>query len=514
MNIATVLEMSADILGPRTAYGPVDTGVSFARLYELSRSAAHKFRAARVDHVALIDENSTAVPVALFGAALAGIPYTPINYRLAPEAATALLARLGHCALVAGDAFAHLAVGEGPVLTRWDLLGDAQPCAELLPEAQDPAAVAALIFTSGTTGPPKAAVLRHRNLLSYILQTVEFASATDDEAALVCVPPYHVAGVAAVLSAAAAGRRVVHLPNFAAEHWITAVQQESITHAMVVPTMLARIVESLAQREVALDSLRYLSYGGGRMPLPVIEEAIRLMPNVSFVNAYGLTETSSSICLLGPDDHRIAFDSTVPAIRHRLNSVGRPIAGVDVEIRDPDGRRLGGLQRGEVWVRGAQVAGEYSGSGSAPTEDGWFATNDGGYLDDDGYLFLEGRLDDLIVRGGENMSPGEIEDVLLRHDAIDDAAVIGAPDDEWGEKIVAFVTPRSCSLTADEIRSWVTSHLRASRAPRDVHFVDDLPYNETGKLLRRELRSWLSTPSTPGDGSTHEHATSAARTDS
>lgn len=498
MNIATLLELSAEGFGDQTAYGAADTGISFGELFELSGSAATRFREAGVENVALIDENSSAVPVALFGAALAGVPYVPINYRLAPEVASSLVGRLGRCALVAGDGFGHLAVGHETVLSRADLLQHGSCTPELLPKFLDPDAVAALIFTSGTTGPPKSAVLRHRNLSSYVLGTVEFASATADEAALVSVPPYHMAGVAAVLSATYAGRRVVHLANFTPEQWITAVEAERITHAMVVPTMLTRIVAALASRGVMLHSLRHLSYGGGRMPLPVIEEAMRLMPNVSFVNAYGLTETSSSICLLGPEDHRIAFGSEDPRIRRRLNSVGRAIAGIDIEIRDPDGEKLGALRSGEVWVRGAQVAGEYS--DSTPTEGGWFATKDGGYLDEDGYLFLEGRLDDIVVRGGENMSPGEIEDVLLRHEAIEDAAVIGAPDDEWGEKLVAFVTPADCALTVEDVRLWVISHLRSSRAPQDVHFVDTLPYNETGKLLRRELRTWLMTPTLPGAG--------------
>lgn len=306
------------------------------------------------------------------------------------------------------------------------------------------------------------------------------------------VPPYHVAGVASVLSAVYAGRRVVQLPNFTAESWISAVMSEQITHAMVVPTMLTRIVDLLTRDKVALPSLRHLSYGGGRMPVPVIEQAMRLLPDVSFVNAYGLTETSSTIALLGPDDHREAFGSTDSRIRRRLGSVGRPIGDIEIDIRDPEGNCVAPEVSGEVWVRGAQVAGEYSGVDPRVSDGGWFPTNDGGYLDSDGYLFLEGRLDDVIVRGGENMSPGEIEDVLLEHAAISDAAVIGAPDAEWGEKVVAFVISNSSSLGADDVRQWVKSRLRSSRTPHDVHFVGELPYSDTGKLLRRELRRRLS----------------------
>ncbi|OBF41932.1 AMP-dependent synthetase [Mycolicibacterium peregrinum] len=494
MNIATLLEMSAEGFGDRTAYGRRGEGMSFRHLLGSAQAAAHRFRAESVSHVALIDENSPAVPVALFGAALAGVPYAPINYRLAEEAISALLDRLGRTALVAGTGHAHLSAGGGVVISPEELVATpADPGDPIVApgEADD---VAIRLFTSGTTGVPKAAVLRHRNLSSYVLGTVEFGGAGEDEATLVSVPPYHVAGVASVLSAVYSGRRVVQLPNFTAENWISAVVNEQITHAMVVPTMLTRIVDLLTRQDLALPSLRHLSYGGGRMPVPVIEQAMRLLPDVSFVNAYGLTETSSTVALLGPADHREAFAAADGRIRRRLGSVGRPIGGIEIEIRDSDGKSVGPEVSGEVWVRGEQVAGEYSGAGPRVDHDGWFPTNDGGYLDSAGYVFLEGRLDDVIVRGGENMSPGEIEDVLLQHDAITDAAVIGAPDAEWGEKVVAFVISNRSTVHAADVRDWVKSRLRSSRTPHDVHFVDELPYSDTGKLLRRELRRGLSEP--------------------
>lgn len=486
MNIATLLEMSAEGFGDRTAYGSTADGLSFNNLLRLAQGAAARFGSASVDHVALIDENSAAVPVALYGAALAGVPYAPINYRLARDTIIALLERLGRTALIAGDAHANLPAGGGPVIGSHELLA-ASPPRNLDAAPTIPEEVAIRLFTSGTTGTPKAAVLRHHNLSSYVLGTVEFGVADEGEAALVSVPPYHVAGVTSVLSAAYAGRRVVQLAAFTPENWISTVLNEGITHAMVVPTMLTRIVALLAREQMELPSLRHLSYGGGRMPIPVIEQAIRLLPKVSFVNAYGLTETSSTIALLGPDDHRAALSCSDEDVRRRLGSVGRPIAGIDIEIRDSDGNPVAPEISGEVWVRGPQVAGEYTGTESQII-DGWFPTNDGGFLDSDGYLFLEGRLDDVIVRGGENISPGEIEDALLQHDAITDAAVIGAPDSEWGEKVVAFVIANASALSADSVREWVRSQLRSSRTPHDVHFVDELPYSDMGKLLRRELR--------------------------
>ena len=193
-----------------------------------------------------------------------------------------------------------------------------------------------LLFTSGTTSEPKAAVLRHRHLVSYIISSVEFLGCAPDEAQLICVPPYHIAGVAAVLSSLYAGRRIMYLPAFDAEEWVRLAVDEHITHAMVVPTMLGRILDAAESAGVKLDSLRHLSYGGGRMPLELVERTLRDMPHVDLVNAYGLTETSSTIAMLTPDEHREAFASDDPAVRSRLASVGRPLPSLEVEVRGED----------------------------------------------------------------------------------------------------------------------------------------------------------------------------------
>jgi acyl-CoA synthetase (AMP-forming)/AMP-acid ligase II len=179
-------------------------------------------------------------------------------------------------------------------------------------------------------------------------------------------------------------------------------------------------------------------------------------------------------------------------VRARLRSVGKPLPSIEVEIRGPDGTVLPPGERGEIYVRGDQVAGEYLGR-SVLTDDGWFPTNDGGYLDDDGYLFLDGRLDDVIVRGAENLSPGEIEDALLAHPDVIEAGVVGIPDDEWGEAVAAAVVlDEGSSVTDDDLKDWVRGRLRSTKAPQVIQFRKELPYNETGKLLRRVLKQELS----------------------
>ena len=496
MNLMLLLEMAAEGLGDRVAVGSVDGGISYRQLHDQARAAAVRFNAAPGDKVLLCDEASPAVPIALFGSAAAGMPYVPLNYRLPDDDLADLARRSAPGVAITDDSGAvRLAGVEGlKTLPRAEFLdtvadGAAPDTPTDAPAAPDDAAV--LLYTSGTTGAPKTAVLRHKHLVSYILGSVEFMGAAEDEATIVSVPPYHVAGVAAMLSSVYAGRRIVQLPKFDPDDWIDTVERENVTHAMVVPTMLTRIVEALEARGgEPLPDVRSLSYGGGRMPLPVINRALELFPTTSFVNAYGLTETASTVAVLGPDDHRSARLSDEPAEQRRLGSVGRPLPGVEISIRDDSGDELPAGEPGEIHVRGEQVSGEYLEAGSLLV-DGWFPTRDGGYVDEAGYLFIQGRNDDVIVRGGENMSPGEIEDVLLTHPAVREAAAVGVPDRQWGEKVVAVVVPADrCTETVSDhgIQELVRRRLRSSRVPAHIVWVEELPYNDTGKLLRRVLR--------------------------
>jgi acyl-CoA synthetase (AMP-forming)/AMP-acid ligase II len=226
------------------------------------------------------------------------------------------------------------------------------------------------------------------------------------------------------------------------------------------------------------------------MPTELIERALELFPKVGFTNAYGLTETSSTIALLGPEEHRVAQRATDAEARARLGSVGKPLPTVEIEIRDEEGRVLPAGERGEIYVRGEQVSGEYK-ERKALDQDGWFPTRDAGWIDAQGYLFLAGRTDDVIVRGGENMSPGEIEDVLMTHPAIADVAAVAVPSVEWGEAVgIAIVAkPGATPPSDDELRALIKNRLRSSRVPERIARLDALPYNEMGKLLRREVRA-------------------------
>ena len=493
MNTALLLEMAAEGAGDRVAIGPLAGGCAWPDLLDRARAAAGWLAGQAGQTLVHVGLNSEAVPVALYAAGLAARPFAPVNYRLPDADLRKILARTAPSVAVVDDDMLARAQGiEGvDVIARSAFLSLAKAGGEPPPEGADPEDIAILLFTSGTTGEPKAAVLRHRHLTAYVLSSVDFLGAADDEAALVSVPPYHVAGVSAVLSATYLGRRTVYLEAFTPEAWVALARQEAITHAMVVPTMLGRILDVLEKAGETLPGLRHLSYGGGRMPAATIERALKLMPHVDFVNAYGLTETSSTVAVLNPDDHRDAVASSDPEVRRRLGSVGRPLPALELEIRGGSEELLAAGQVGEIWVRGEQVAGEYLGR-RAIRDDGWFPTNDSGWLDAGGFLFVEGRLDDVIVRGGENISPGEIEDVLREHPGVADVAVIGLPDDEWGERVAAVIAPSGVAPSAAELGAWVRARLRSTKTPEVFEFREALPYNETGKLLRRALKQDLA----------------------
>jgi len=409
-----------------------DTRMSFEELGEAAKSVAAKVKSD--EKVAYLAEGHPAFPAALFGAALAGTPFVSLNYRLSREQLDAQIVR----------------ITPAQFITDTDVTGDGMTV--LSPEAaiigenvqgeapDEDGAVAVELFTSGT----------------------------------------------AVLSSTYAGRRMVQLPNFTPESWIALAQKENVTNAFLVPTMLQRIVDH-AGSSLDLPAMRNIAYGGGKMPRSTIEKAMTLLPHVNFTNAYGLTETSATICMLGPDDHRIAFESNDPAIKRRLSSAGTPIPSIELQIRSEDGDICAPEETGLVYVRGDQVSGEYKGLGSQLDAEGWFLTKDRGFVDAGGYLFIDGRADDVIVRGGENISPGEIEEVLRTHIEVKDVAAVAVTDTEWGEAVgVAIVCPNS--VDDAELCELVRSNLRSSRVPSVIKRMDELPYNETGKLLRRVIR--------------------------
>ena len=485
--------MAASSNPDRTAVVSGDLRLTTQQLSDLADGGAGVIAGSDAQHVVYVGTGGAMLPVLIFATARAGLAFTPINYRLSADSIQTLIHRLPEPLVIVDGRYQDM-IGDASkrLMTSDEFLAAAQ-IAEPAAEFPDPDSLAIVLFTSGTTSQPKAVELTHNNLTSYVTGTVEFESAAPTDAALICVPPYHIAGVGAALSNLYAGRKMVYLPNFDAQEWVRLVDDEQITTATVVPTMLDRIVTVLEAGDAAskLPSLRNLAYGGSKVGLPLVRRALELLPDVGFVNAYGLTETSSTIAVLSPDDHRAAhsaLSSKDAAVAKRLGSVGQPVPGIELQIRDEDGNVLGSGETGELFVRGEQVSGRYTGIGSVLDEHGWFPTRDIAILDEDGYLFIGGRSDDTIIRGGENIAPAELEEVLIEHSHVRDVAVVGVEDPQWGQAIVAVVVPAAgIDPDPEELREHVRKNLRGSRTPDRVVFRDELPTTPTGKVLRREI---------------------------
>lgn len=493
MSISLLLEMAMSADPDRVAVASETARYTTAELNALADAGAGVIEESGAGSVAYIGMGAEMLPLLLFSAARSGRPFAPLNYRLSGQALQELIERLPQPLVVVDKEYRDIVSDVGVAVIDSDTFCARAQTATPTVQWPDPDDVAVVLFTSGTTSKPKAVELTHNNLTSYVTQTVEFGSADPEDASLICVPPYHIAGVGAALSNLYAGRKAVYLRRFSPSEWIRLVNTEAVTTATVVPTMLERIVSELEARPTPLPSLRNLAYGGSKVALPLVRRALDLLPEVGFVNAYGLTETSSTVAVLTPEDHRIAYSSSDEAVRRRLGSVGRPVPGIEAVIRDDEGRVLEAGQPGELYLRGEQVSGKYTGIGSVLDAEGWFPTRDLAVLDEDGYLFIVGRSDDTIIRGGENIAPAEIEDVLVEHAEVRAVAVVGAPDPEWGQIIVACVVPApGASPDPGALREYVREQLRGSRTPDRIVFRSELPTTPTGKVLRRELVAELS----------------------
>jgi acyl-CoA synthetase (AMP-forming)/AMP-acid ligase II len=498
MNLSLLLDMVRDGFGDRILLGSRHDGITAEDLHRRSVGGARALAEAGATALIYVGVNGPAFPVSMFAAARAGVPLAPLNYRLGDDQLGRLI---GHHpgALAVSDPGQLDRVRQSGVdaitIGQW-LERTAELAGEAIDPPESPSEAAIVIYTSGTTSAPKGVVIKHSNLVSYVIGSVEFGAADAAEAALVSVPPYHIAAVANAITNLYAGRRTVVLDQFTAQQWLGVARDERITNAMVVPTMLARIMS--AAGDLRVPSLRTVAYGGAAMPLPVIEQALRAWPEVDFVNAYGLTETSSTIAILGPEEHRAAVAADDPDVRARLGSVGQVVPSIELQIRAENGKVITDGRPGRIFVRGDQVSGEYTGSGPALDAEGFFDTRDLGHLDAGGYLFIHGRADDTIIRGGENIAPAEIEDVLLAHSDVLDAVVVGIPDDEWGHVLKAAVVLRAGSTATGELlRQHVRARLRSSKTPDLILVWDELPRTETGKLVRREAVKRIAAESEP-----------------
>jgi acyl-CoA synthetase (AMP-forming)/AMP-acid ligase II len=355
--------------------------------------------------------------------------------------------------------------------------------------------IAIQLYTSGTTGFPKGALLSHRALLGTIgkgAQTGEAWSRWDeDDVCLVAMPLFHIGGTGWALHALEAGATMVILPRPDIAGIVTAIAGERITKMFAVPAVLAAILAHLESAPADLSSLTELLYGASPIPLDVLRRSMAAFPNAGFIQCYGATETCGTVVYLPPYDHDVAGNA-------RMLGCGKPFPGNAIRVLDDAGHEAPTGQIGEVAIRSVSVMSGYHGNPEASAkavQDGWYRTGDAGFVDSDGYLTLFDRVKDMIVSGGENIYPAEVENALHEHPNVADCAVIGVPDERWGEAVKAIIV-RKGDITADAIIAFARQHIAGYKVPKSVDFIDMLPRNPSGKILKKDLRA----PYWPKDG--------------
>ena len=519
MNTTDFLSIACAICPDRDLIRFDGNRFSFALINDRVNRLANAIAAMGVskgDRVGFLDVNGNPYVEAYFACAKLGAIFVPMNFRAKAAELAYMISNAEAKLLFVGEQYRDMVDGlmdQAPSVKRRISLG--APYAQVpgyedcLSEASadepgteiDDEDITILMYTAGTTGRPKGVALKHSGFVTYVLNNVEPAGPDIEERNLLTVPMYHVAGMQAMLAGVYGGRTLVMMRQFEVNQWMASVEQEQVTRAMLVPTMLKRIVDDPGFASRDLSSLKIVTYGAAPMPLPVIKKAIAALPWVRFINAFGQTETASTISMLGPEDHQLT--GTPEEIDQKLKrltaSIGKPLSDVEVKIVDEDGNTLAPHQVGEILVKGDRVMSGYwnddQKTAQVMTRDGWLRTSDRGYIDEDGYIFLAGRSDDIIIRGGENIAPAEVESVLQSHPMIDEAVIIGITDPEWGQEPRAIVVLKEgANLTEQEIIDYTKPLLAGFKRPRSVVFVDALPRNVMGKVLRKQLRELYGNP--------------------
>ncbi|WP_018991593.1 acyl-CoA synthetase [Aromatoleum toluclasticum] len=461
---------------------------------------------ARNTFVAILLPNCPEYIELYLGIARAGLVALPLNYRLTPAELGQILGHARPSLLVVGDAYldrARSLEAVLPGLPRWIVGAGALDGAVRYEEALQGAAempvdspagdddTFAVFFTSGTTGLPKGAMVSHRNLEANAFNQFVADGSRADDINLVGTPLYHMGAVFMAITYMMLGCTQVILDHFEPAAWLAAVRRHRASVALLVPTMINAIVNHPELAAGPLSTLRLVFYGGGPMPPAVLARALDRL-RCGFTQGYGLTETLEATFLVAADH---VPDGSATQQR-RLASAGREAVGAEVRVVDAQGRDLGTGEVGEILVRSRSVIAGYWGlpdETAKAIRDGWFHTGDLGYLDDERYLFLVDRVKDMVISGGVNIYTKEVESVLYDHPAVLEAAVVGLPDDEWGEIVAAAVVLRpGMSASAPELVEHCRSALASYKKPRTVVFLDELPKNPSGKILKRELRRVLA----------------------
>ncbi len=454
------------------------------------------------ERVAVLDRNCIEYFDVMFAVSKIGAVMCGVNFRIGARELVYILNDCGAEILVVGADYVPLLEGVLDQLTslrhvlvlgahdRWpDYTAwlDGAP-ADPIGEPVDPAAVVCQVYTSGTTGNPKGVLLPNYGFAEFVRKHQPAFLMDENTVQQVVLPMFHIGGVDMSLVAFAAGGTNVLIRNPFPATVLASLSRDRITHAGLVAALMAEVLAEPDIAEHDLSALRVMAYGAAPMPEDVLRRAVRVF-GCDFVQSYGMTESCGGFAVLEPEAHRLDGPHT-----HRLRAAGRALPGVELRIADPDTlAELPVGQPGEVQVRSRQMMLGYWNRPEATAEtllaDGWLRTGDVGHLDVDGYLYLRDRLKDVIISGGENVYPAEVENELFNHPGLSDVAVVGVPSPRWGEtpKAIVVLAP-GAQLTEADLIAFVRSRIAGYKCPTSVEFVDELPRNASGKILKRELR--------------------------
>ncbi|GGE07598.1 acyl-CoA synthetase [Polymorphobacter glacialis] len=478
---------------------------SFAALDAHTNQVANALAAAGIAQgrrIAYLGKNSDHYFELLLGAAKAGVVMVPVGWRLAP-AEMAFIINNSEAALVfVGGEFADMVVAHSAELEGRTVIameaGSAFPTFENWRDAQasiapdvivQPGDVTIQLYTSGTTGRPKGAMLTHDNLLTGRRlgreHPMDWNDWGPDDVSLVAMPVAHIGGTGWGLVGLVNGAKGVIAREFDPLKVLDYIENDRVSKMFMVPAALQIVVRQPRARQVDYSRLKYILYGASPIPLDLLRECIEVF-GCGFCQQYGMTETTGTIVYLPPEDHD-------PAGNTRMRSAGLPMPGVEIRILGDDGNPVPANAVGEVATRSyANMRGYWKldeATAATIAPDGWLRTGDAGYLDDDGYLYIHDRVKDMIITGGENVYPAEVESAIYGHPAVAEVAVIGVPDDKWGEAVKAVVVAKPGAVIDEtDIIAFARTRIAAFKAPKSIDVIDALPRNASGKILRRELR--------------------------
>ncbi|QQN66261.1 fatty acid--CoA ligase [Bradyrhizobium diazoefficiens] len=506
-NLADMVRERAKSRGDATAFEFEGRVTSFAEFDIRTNKVANALLAMGVkkaDRIAYLGKNSDTYFELLMGAMKAGVVVAPVNWRLAPP----------EVAFIADDCKAPVLFVGPEFITQVRQIRDQTPHVRTIitteggaTEWRDFAAwrdaqsrddpnvpidtkdIAIQLYTSGTTGKPKGAMLSHANFLN-LVQTgnaedkPEWNRWSTDDVSLVAMPIFHIGGSGWGVMGFYHGARGVIAREFDPTKVLDFFELSGITKLFMVPAAMQFVVRQPRAKTMDFSRLKYMLYGASPIPAALLKECIEVF-KCGFVQMYGMTETTGTIVALPPEDHVEGLE--------RMRSAGKALPGVEIAVLDVDGKPLPPREVGEIVTRsGSNMAGYWNlpeATASTLRSDGWLRTGDAGYMDEDGYLYIHDRIKDMIISGGENIYPAEVESALCDHPDIAEAAVIGVPDDKWGEAVKAMVVMKSDkSATATDIINFTRERIAGYKTPKSVEFLPALPRNPSGKILRRQLR--------------------------